>query len=176
MNSKEIVAHVSKWFGAEMSPGQVFDDLIYVRKQGVKWEDVTSAILNESKAIDENDDPPLPARTVGRNRPAPFQRPAPPPAPPKPTSGVNLSGMPDEERCERPSPKAFSNPKFSFGEYAGKTILEVIQINPGYVKRIADGKEPGMAEFWITQAKLAQFKAAVIAPAYHDTDSTGFLA
>ncbi len=157
MNSKEIVKHVRSWFGKEMSPGQVFDDLLFVRQQGVSWEDVTNAIRSESDALDEADPE---ERVIGRNRPAPNNRPAPPPAPP----------VPGEK-------KAFCNPRLSFGKYAGKTLLQVLEINPGYVKKLAAGEcESGeVAQFWIIQAKLAQFQAAASAPGYKDTDSTGFL-
>lgn len=190
MNSKEIVARMSRWFTTEMSPGQVFDDLVSVRQQGVQWEDVVNAIRSQSVALDVDDDAPRTPNVVEPTKPWPRAR--------KPETyaceDCGISRTRGDDSCPnphcdshkpkgraRPTPRpatsklTFTNPKLSFGKYAGKTLLDIIAINPGHVKDMADGKFETLGEFWVQQAKLAQIHAAANAPAYKDTDSTGFL-
>lgn len=156
MNDAEIISNVRKLFSNEISPGGAFDILIAIRKAGVDYEAVASAVARTSSALDVSDDLPVPVTKNYVNPRKPWARQGPTPS-------------------EDTSRKAFSNPKFSFGPYSGKSLLDVIKTNPGYVKKIADGDEPNVAEFWVTQAKLAQLHAAVKAPAYKDTDATGFM-
>lgn len=142
MTSDEIVKHVSKWFRPEMSPGQVFDDLVYVRKAGVTWEDVAAAVMEQGMVV--------PADVPPKSRPK------------------------SEHKPPKSAPE-FRNPKPSFGPYLGKTLLDIIKINPGYVAEMAanDGDKFGI--FWSRQAQLAQLAAQAEAPAYKDTDPGRFL-
>lgn len=143
MTDQEIIDRVSKWFGNTMSPGQVFDDLVDIRHRSVTWEAVVQAVLAQNGAQ-------APLNSVPK-----FKRP-----PPK---------FPPESAPK--SPTEFKNPKPSFGPYCGKTLMEIMEINPGWVAQLTRGDDL----FWARQAVLAQLEAQRKAPAYKDTDSGGFL-
>ncbi len=150
MTNEEIIAHVSKWFGNEMSPGQVFDDLVDLRHRSVTWEALCSAIMEQG--VEQGMVAPArPVKSAPRSAPK---------------SSLKFAGA---------MPSEFKNPAPVFGPYKGKTLLEIIKINPGYVATMAADSDGNFGAFWANQAKLAQLHAQAKAPAYKDTDPGGFL-
>ena len=173
MNPLDIVANLRKLFGDATSPGQAFDAILAMRRAGVTWDDAYKAVVSHGKAervlqrLDESDD-----SEAGPGF-APWECPG---------CGVSRT---NKDYCINPQcPQFKPNPqttrinaqrdskfkKLGFGPYGGKTLLQVIEINPGYVKELASTGEP----FWKEQARLAMIAAAAMAPANRDTDSTDF--
>ena len=65
----------------------------------------------------------------------------------------------------------FKNPVLTFGKHKGKTMLEVAESDPGWLRWLS---EKSTNPFWKEQACLARTAAAVSAPFYRDTDPTDY--
>jgi hypothetical protein len=70
-----------------------------------------------------------------------------------------------------PKEAVFKNPALSFGKYRDKTLLVVCDLDPGYVKWMAENHN---SDFWREQAKLAIIAFAASAPLERDPDATGY--
>jgi hypothetical protein len=167
MTDKEIVTFLQRLFEPTVSPGQAFDALFRLRQERVMWADVHRAVVAQGKIaqairLDENEEEfECPGCGVSRANRSYCINPSCPEHKPNP----------ETERLSRPGDPKFKNPRLSFGQYKGKTLLEVAEINPSYLKWLANEHE---ALFWKEQAKMAQIFAEASAPHNRDTSDTGF--
>jgi len=157
MNTNEILDKMRQLMDANITPGQAFDVLLELRKAGVRFADVANAVNAKPVDLDHNEEA--------------FQC---------PNCGIARTLR---DRCENPAcsdyrsatgaPTAFKNPKVSFGrKHVGKTLLEIGELDPGYLKWMADKHD---APFWREQARLAMIQLSAEAPSYRDTDATGYM-
>jgi hypothetical protein len=183
MNPLDIVTNLKKLFGTATSPGQAFDAIVAMRNAGVTWDDAYKAVVSHGKAervrqrLDESDESEAwecPGCHGSRTTRDYCINPRCPEFKPNPQTAkidAEYRSHHKEATTGSQSDPKFKNPKLGFGPYAGKALLEVIEINPGYVKQLS---ETGAAVFWREQARLAIIAAAALAPASRDTDATGY--
>ena len=155
MSPEAIITNLKKIFGDVASPGQAFDAIMELRRDGVTWEDACLAISATGA--------PQPARRLRRllaqeDEAMEFECPG---------CGVGRTNRdycivptcpeyrpnPETERIEHEvTPSSFKNPRLGFGLHKGKTLREVAEINPAYLSWMAKNlNEP----FWKEQAHLA---------------------
>jgi len=180
MNDKEIATYRQQLFEPTVSPGQAFDALFKMRQERVMWEDVCRAVRSEGQLPRftrparriRNQDLELLSEMEGE-----FECP-----------GCGVSRV-NRDYCANPAcPQSkplvegaqilnqsldgkFKNPRLTFGQYAGKTLLDVAEINPGYLRWM---EREHSAPFWRQQAGLALITLAGNSPHNKDTDDTGF--
>jgi hypothetical protein len=141
MTDKDIVLNLKKLFGEAASPGQAFDAIVTMRQAGVTWNDAYRAITTHGRALQRLDE-----------------------------------NEDESSQSERPQSSAKTDPKFknpvlTFGQYQGKTLLEVSVIRPSYLTWL---EQNSRSEFWRQQATMAKIAAEVQAPIERDTADTGY--
>jgi len=172
MTAKDIVFNLKKLFGDATSPGQAFDAILAMRRDGVTWEQACQAVATHGRAqqvLDEREDSgpeefECPGCHVSRTNRAYCINPHCPEWKPNPTT----ARIQREKHGIAPE---FKNPKLSFGQYHGKTLLEVGRINPSYLTWL---EQNAQADFWKEQARMAKFALDATAPASDDTSDTGY--
>lgn len=179
MTDKDIVFNLRKLFGDTHTPGQAFDALMDLRRAGVTWEAACQAIMTHGRArvvLDEADGEAFECPHCGVSRTNPNYCAVPTCPDYRPNAETAMIER-LQRRARRDSSGAeadpkFKNPVFSFGKCRGKTILQAVAIDPGYVQQLTH--DPGVSAFWHEQAKLAIVAAAALAPYNKDTDHTGY--
>ena len=139
MIDQEIVHRLRELFDGCETPGRAFDVLLELRKAHVQFADVANALrANIRRAELDHAEDNFECPNCGISRTTREQC-------------VNPT-CPDYKNLSVSTP-GFKNPVINFGrKHAGKTLLEVGEVDVGYLKWMAD--KHGVP-FWKEQARLA---------------------
>jgi len=156
MNPTDIIAHIRRLFDPTTSPGQAFDVLFALRQSRVTYQEVLNALnqikgrLDETEPDEAEPDEAMPGEEAAQSELEVM---------PRPTAGPRVAS-------------AFRNPRVDFGKYRGKTLLEIVVLNPGYVVWLSrDCVQPQMKE----QARLALIESERTAPISRDVGPTNYM-
>ncbi len=131
MSAQDIVANLKKLFGEAHSPGQAFDAILALRRDGVTWDDAYKAVVTHGQAqcalqrLDETDD--------------------------------GSGSFPGATKADQSTP-TFNNPKLGFGKYNGLPLLDIVTKDIDYVRWM---EMEHTSPFWREQARLVLLAAGL---------------